>query len=457
MTIIGGGLAGAEAAWQLAIRGIRVDLYEMRPTVMGPAHHTASLAELVCSNSLKGTDPATPAGMVKRELEAMGSMLLATARKHAVPAGAALAVDRDRFSAAVTARLETLDEVTIHREEMTALPATGPVIVATGPLTSDALARALSEVIGVERLAFYDAAAPIVDAATIDRPRVFAASRYGKGTGTDYLNAPFARDEYERFHAALVTAERVTAKEFETAELFQACQPVEEIARRGIDALRFGPLKPVGLTDPATGRRPWAVVQLRTENRDRTAYNLVGFQTNLTFSAQRDVFRLIPGLESAEFVRYGVMHRNTFVDAPRLLDSTFAVRSDPRIRVAGQLAGTEGYLEAVAGGLIAALAFAAEASGAEVPVLPVETALGSLVRYATDPGTDLYQPMHANAGLFPPLDPPVRGKRPRYAAYAARGAQALATWSEANATLLAPALAALDDDGTGGGSRDARA
>ncbi len=457
MTVIGGGLAGAEAAWQLAVRGIPVDLYEMRPAVMGPAHHTGWIAELVCSNSLKGTDPDTPAGMVKRELDAMGSMLLATARTCAVPAGAALAVDRDRFSAAVTARLEALGEVTVHREELRELPTSGPVIVATGPLTSDALARSLNDVIGADRLAFYDAAAPIVDATTIDRSRVFAASRYGKGSGADYLNAPLEREEYERFHAALVAGERVTAKDFETADLFQACQPVEEIARRGIDALRFGPLKPVGLTDPATGRRPWAVVQLRPENRDHTAYNLVGFQTNLTFSAQRSVFRLIPGLESAEFLRYGVMHRNTFVDAPRLLDGTFAVRSDPRIRIAGQLAGTEGYLEAVAGGLIAALGFAAEASGVEAPTLPAETALGSLVRYATDPATYPYQPMHANAGLFPPLDPPVRGKRPRYAAYAARGALALARWTEAHAALLAPALMALAGDTAGGDRRDAGA
>lgn len=435
VTVIGGGLAGSEAAFQLAARGIPVRLVEMRPMVPSPAHHTGLLAELVCSNSLKSADPATAAGMLKAELASLGSLVLAAARATAVPAGGALAVDREAFSTLVASVLSSLPAIDIVREQADRLPE-GDVIVATGPLTAGEFSESLSGVLGEERLAFFDAAAPIVDAATIDRTRVFAASRYDKGGGADYLNCPMERDEYEAFIDALLQARRVHAKEFETVDLFQACQPVEEIARRGRDALRFGPLKPVGLTDPATGRRPWAVVQLRPENRDATAYNLVGFQTNLTFGEQERVFRLIPGLESAQFLRYGVMHRNTFVDAPRLLTPDLALRAEPRVRIAGQLAGTEGYLEAAAGGLVAALGTIAARLGTGSIRLPTETALGALLTYATDPDTAPYQPMHVNFGLMPPLDPPVRNKRDRYAAFARRAETAMVGWLDAHATPL---------------------
>jgi methylenetetrahydrofolate--tRNA-(uracil-5-)-methyltransferase len=422
VTIIGGGLAGSEAAWQLATRGIAVTLAEMRPHSMTPAHETGNLAELVCSNSLKSTDDTTAAGLLKRELRAMGSLILDVASSVCVPAGAALAVDRERFALEVTRRLESHPLVTVVREEVSTLPA-GLCIVATGPLTSDALIPALDDLVGSDRLSFFDAAAPIVDAATIDRSVIFAASRYDKGGGADYLNAPFEREEYEAFVSELVGASRVTAKSFERKELFSACQPVEEVARTGQDALRFGAMKPVGLLDPRTGRRPWAVVQLRAENAAGTAYNLVGFQTNLTFPEQQRVFRLIPGLGSAEFLRHGVMHRNTFVDAPRLLDPTLAVRREPRVRLAGQLTGTEGYVEAAGSGLLAAVNAYADIEGLEAFVLPQTCALGALIAYATDPSTCDYQPMHVNFGLVPPLDTAVRGKRERYAAYSRRAVE----------------------------------
>ncbi len=424
VTVIGGGLAGCEAAFQLAVRGVPVTLHEMRPAVSSPAHHTDRLAELVCSNSFKSQDPATASGMLKTELIAMGSLIMRCARHAAVPAGAALAVDRERFTEAVEASLAAMPALTIVRDEVTAVP-DGPVIVATGPLTSPGFEAALSALVGEGRLAFFDAAAPIVTADSLDRDVCFAASRYDKGEGSDYLNCPMDRDEYEAFIDALLAADRVTLREFETADLFQACQPVEEVARRGRDAARFGALKPVGLTDPRTGRRPWAVVQLRAEDRAGTAYNLVGFQTNLTFPEQRRVFSMIPGLGHAEFLRYGVMHRNTFVDAPRLLTRDLALREHPGVRLAGQLTGTEGYLEAAASGLLAALGTFAAERGLGPVVLPSETAFGALVDHATDPATAPYQPMHVNFGLMLPLEPPIRDKRARYQAYADRAQSAL--------------------------------
>ncbi|PKQ10036.1 MAG: methylenetetrahydrofolate--tRNA-(uracil(54)-C(5))-methyltransferase (FADH(2)-oxidizing) TrmFO [Actinobacteria bacterium HGW-Actinobacteria-9] len=419
VTVIGGGLAGTEAALQLSSRGCQVRLFEMRPGTPSPAHHTDRLAELVCSNSLKSTDDSTAAGQLKRELTALGSRVLATAHETSVPAGGALAVDRGEFSARLTDMVESDPHIELRRREVTELPE-GPVIVATGPLTSTGFEDVLSRLVGPARLAFFDAAAPIVDAGSIDRTIAFPASRYGKGEGDDYLNCPMNRDEYERFVAALIDARRVHAKDFERRELFSACQPAEEIARSGMDALRYGPLKPVGLIDPRTGERPWAVVQLRAENRANTAYNLVGFQTNLAFPEQDRVFRMIPGLETAEFLRYGVMHRNTFVDAPHLLDATLAVRSCPRVRIAGQLAGTEGYLEAAASGLLAALGTLTDMRGLEPLMLPPTGAFGALIAYATDPATERYQPMHVNWGLVPPLEIRLRGKRERYAAYADR-------------------------------------
>ena len=432
--VIGAGLAGSEAAWQLASRGIPVRLTEMRPADSTPAHHTASFAELVCSNSLKSIDPNSAAGMLKHEMDALGSLILAAARHCSVPAGGALAVDRTAFSSLVTDVVSSHPLITVINARADVVPS-GPAIIATGPLTADALADRLVSVTGEQGLSFYDAAAPIIDAASLNRAVVFAASRYDKGSGADYLNCPMDRATYERFIEALVAAQRVNAREFENRELFQACQPVEEIARRGADALRFGPMKPVGLTDPQTGGRPWAVVQLRSENRDATAYNLVGFQTNLTFAEQRRVFSMIPGLENADFLRYGVMHRNTFIDCPRLVTPTLALRAMPEIRVAGQLLGTEGYMEAAATGLLAALHTYAAGSGEDLEPLPTHTALGSLIAYATDPTTSPYQPMHVNMGLLPSLETPVRGKRERYAAYAARASDAMEAWLQSNPRL----------------------
>ena len=414
VTVVGGGLAGSECALQLARRGVRVRLFEQRPTKESPAHHGEGLAELVCSNSLKSTKPDTAAGLLKEELDLMGCELLPIARACSVPAGGALAVDREAFSRAVTERVEASPLIELVREEVTEIP-DGPCVIAAGPLCSDALFKALSSVVGGEGMSFFDAAAPIVDAESLDRSVVFEQSRYGEeGTG-DYLNCPMGREEYDAFMEALLSAERVLARDFEQAELFCACQPVEEVARTGHDSLRFGALKPVGLTDPRTGRHPWAAVQLRAESASRAAYNLVGFQTNLTWPEQRRVFRMIPGLEGAEFLRYGVMHRNSFVDAPHTLDGTFAVPGT-RVRLAGQITGTEGYVEAIASGLLAALNTFSDLSGAAPVRLPATGALGSLVAYATDPATTGYQPMHVNFGLVLPLENPPRNKAQRRAA-----------------------------------------
>ncbi|MDZ4063931.1 MAG: methylenetetrahydrofolate--tRNA-(uracil(54)-C(5))-methyltransferase (FADH(2)-oxidizing) TrmFO [Coriobacteriia bacterium] len=427
VTVIGAGLAGTEAALQLARRGVSVTLIEMRPVVPSAAHETDLLGELVCSNSFKSDDPITAAGQLKREIALLGSEVLRIARQSSVPAGAALAVDRTVFGAALTALVVASPNIELRREEATEIPSSGPVIVASGPLTSPALQKALEQFVGPDRLAFFDAAAPIVDGSSVDPDVAFAASRYGKGGGADYLNCPMDRETYDAFMTQLVGADRVRAHEFESSDLFAACQPVEEIARRSPDALRFGPMKPVGLVDPRTGQRPWAVVQLRSETASGSAYNLVGFQTNLTFGEQKRVFSMIPGLARAEFLRYGVMHRNTFINAPAVLDATLAVRTCPRIRIAGQLSGTEGYSEAVSTGLLAALNTFADIAGTPRVVLPTTTALGSLIAYATDSATRDYQPMHVNWGLVPPLNPPVRGKQLRYAAYSARSARDLDT------------------------------
>jgi methylenetetrahydrofolate--tRNA-(uracil-5-)-methyltransferase len=435
VTVIGGGLAGVEASWQVAERGLTVRLVEMRPSRMTPAHHGGDLAELVCSNSLKSTDENTAAGLLKSELRSLGSLVLECADATRVPAGGALAVDRSLFSAMISQRIASHPRIHVDRAEATRLPG-GPVVLATGPLTSPAFEHVLEELVG-DRLAFYDAAAPIVDAESLDRSVVFAQSRYDKGGGADYLNAPMNRDEYEAFYDELVSARRITAKDFERTDLFQACQPAEEVARSGRDALRFGALKPVGLTDPRTGERPWAVVQLRAENAAATAYNLVGFQTNLAFGEQERVFRMIPGLGEAQFLRHGVMHRNTFVDAPKVLDATLALRSDPRIRLAGQLTGTEGYTEAAMSGLLAGLNTWATLAGAGTIVLPETTAFGALLGHATNPETTGYQPMHVNFGIVPPLPERVRGKRERYAAYADRARGALVEWLAKHPEVMA--------------------
>jgi methylenetetrahydrofolate--tRNA-(uracil-5-)-methyltransferase len=416
--VIGGGLAGSECALQLADRGVHVTLVEQRPVASTAAHHTDGFAELVCSNSLKSTRHDSAAGLLKEELSKMGSKLISYAREAAVPAGGALAVDRKRFSDLVGEAISNTENIVVQRRVQTTLPE-GPAVIAAGPLCGDELFSAIAEKVGGDSLSFYDAAAPIVDAQTLDRDVVFSQSRYDdKGVG-DYLNCPMNKEEYDAFYDALIEAKRVVSKEFEQSDLFSACQPVEEVARTGRDSLRFGALKPVGLVDPRTGRRPWAAVQLRSENEANTAYNLVGFQTNLTWGEQKRVFRMIPGLENADFFRYGVMHRNSFVDAPRVLDKTFAI-PDTSVRLAGQITGTEGYTEAIASGLLAALNTYADLRGLPMVSLPPTSSFGSLVAYATNPNTSPYQPMHVNFGLVPPIEGKRLKKRERYQAYADR-------------------------------------
>ena len=431
VNIIGAGLAGSEAALQLAQRGVHVRLFEMRPETETDVHRGGDCAELVCSNSLKSTKPESAAGMLKAELAALGSQLIAAAGRSRVDAGGALAVDRDKFSADVTSMVK--ENPYIEYRVMcvsdpldASLGAADATILATGPLTSDALAQWLVDKTGSDNLAFFDAAAPVVMADSLDMDVLFRQSRYEQDAPGDYLNAPFDKESYDAFIAELVAADRVIKRDFETKDLFQACQPIEEIARKGADAPRFGTCKPVGLTDPATGRRPWAAVQLRAENAQGTAYNLVGFQTNLTFGEQKRVFRMIPGLQNAEFARYGVMHRNTFIQAPRLLDRDLRLRGvDAPVYVAGQLSGTEGYCEAIASGLMCALFVYAQLQGMQAPLLPAETAFGALLDYATDPATQDYQPMHVNFGILKPLDQHIRNKGMRYAAYAERGSRAM--------------------------------
>ena len=431
VNIIGAGLAGSEAALQLAQRGVHVRLFEMRPETETDVHRGGDCAELVCSNSLKSTKPESAAGMLKAELAALGSQLIAAAGRSRVDAGGALAVDRDEFSAGVTSMVKENPYIEYRvmcvSDPLDAcLGAADATILATGPLTSDALAQWLVDKTGSDNLAFFDAAAPVVMADSLDMDVLFRQSRYEQDAPGDYLNAPFDKESYDAFIAQLVAADRVIKRDFETKDLFQACQPIEEIARKGADAPRFGTCKPVGLTDPATGRRPWAAVQLRAENAQGTAYNLVGFQTNLTFGEQKRVFRMIPGLQNAEFARYGVMHRNTFIQAPRLLDRDLRLRGvDAPVYVAGQLSGTEGYCEAIASGLMCALFVYAQLQGMQPPLLPVETAFGALLDYATDPATQDYQPMHVNFGILKPLDQHIRNKGMRYAAYAERGSRAM--------------------------------
>lgn len=439
VTVVGGGLAGSECALSLAARGVPVKLIEMRPVRTSPAHNTGDLAELVCSNSLKSTRVDSAAGLLKAELDLMGSKLLPLAKATAVPAGGALAVDREAFAQAVTQAVEENPLIELVRQEVAEIPQ-GPVVIAAGPLCSDDLFASvqalLAESGAAEALSFFDAAAPIVDASTIDREVVFTQSRYGEADAGDYLNCPMNQEEYEAFIHELVNAKRVVQKDFEQKDLFRACQPVEEVARTGQDSLRFGALKPVGLTDPRTGRRPWAAVQLRAENGEGTAYNLVGFQTNLTWPEQRRVFSMIPGLNRAEFFRYGVMHRNTFIDSPKALDSTFAVPAHPRVRFAGQICGTEGYTEAIASGLLAALNTYAALTGAPKVELPATGALGSLVAYATNPNTVDYQPMHVNFGLVPPLEGSRLKKKERYQAYSARALKDMKSYIQSRPDLF---------------------
>ena len=435
VTVIGAGLAGCEAALQLACRGIHVRLFEMRPNKQTDVHKTGNFAELVCSNSFKSKNPDSAAGCLKTELEAMGSFLLKAAYKTEVAAGGALAVDRDAFSSCVQQMIDENENIEVIREEVNEFP-DGYCICATGPLTSEPLAKCIEEECGSAHLAFYDAAAPIVEADSINRDIVFAQSRYDKGDGADYLNAPFDKETYEAFWEELINAQRVIEKDFERKELFAACQPVEEVARSGMDALRFGALKPVGLTDPRSGKRPWAAVQLRAENSNCTAYNLVGFQTNLRFGEQERIFRMIPGLENAEFSRFGVMHRNTFIDTPHCLTKTLALPNKPNIHFAGQLTGTEGYMEAVASGLFVALCIYAQMNNLQQPQVPKHTLFGSLLDYATDSNVQDYQPMHVNYGILEPIEPKIRKKQQRYAANAKRAREELFKYIESRSDLF---------------------
>ena len=419
--VIGAGLAGCEAAWRIASAGVPVELYEMKPLRFSPAHRSEGFAELVCSNSLKAEREESAAGLLKLEMRRLGSLLLSCADSCRVPAGGALAVDRDEFSAAVTKRIEENPLIRIRREEVTELPRQGITVVATGPLTSDALAEQISALCGGS-LSFFDAAAPIVTAESLCRDRIFAASRYGRGDDGAYLNCPMDREEYERFHAELVGAERAPVHEFDAGDpkVYEGCMPVEIMARRGPDTLRFGPMKPVGLRDPNTGHRPWAVLQLRQENAEGTLYNLVGFQTNLRFPEQRRVFGMIPGLEHAEYARYGVMHRNTFLNSPMVLSSGFSLRENPDLFFAGQITGVEGYMESAASGIAAGLNAVRRLRGLENVTLPETTMIGALSRYAASGGIGPFQPMGANFGILPPAEEKIRDKKERYAALSAR-------------------------------------
>jgi methylenetetrahydrofolate--tRNA-(uracil-5-)-methyltransferase len=472
--IAGGGLAGSEAAWQLAERGVAVTMYEMRPVCPTPAHKTDRLAELVCSNSLKSNAPGSASWLLKEELRRAGSLLLRVAAECAVPGGSALSVDRECFAEGVTAAIAGHALITVRREELRDIPDEGLTLIATGPLTSDALAARLQSLTGSENLAFYDAISPVVDAETLNMERIFAASRYGKGGGEDYLNCPFTEDEYRIFYEALESAKTVPAHEFEKVKFFEACLPIEELGRRGYDTLRFGPMKPVGLVDPRTGRQPFAVVQLRAENLRFSSYNLVGFQNHLKFPEQERIMRLIPGLENAEFLRLGQIHRNTYINSPRLLAPDLSFRSAPQVFVAGQLSGVEGYVECIATGLVAGLALAARvrpeawhghpghehhgqdaratlrvgAGGAGpwpsaarpyVPP-PRTTALGSLVHYITHASSTNYQPANISFDLLPPVEglprPIARDRRKRREKQCERALADFAGWLETMVHVL---------------------
>jgi methylenetetrahydrofolate--tRNA-(uracil-5-)-methyltransferase len=440
--IAGGGLAGSEAAWQLARRGVRVTLCEMRPQRPTPAHKSDHLAELVCSNSLKSNAPGAASWLLKEEMRRVGSLLLRLADECAVPGGSALAVDRERFSAAVTQAIDRHPLITLCREEVTEIPGDRLTLIATGPLTSDALAQDLQRLTGTESLAFYDSISPIVDAETLNMDRVFRASRYGKG-GDDYLNCAMSPEEYRAFYDALMGAETVQAHEFEDVKYFEACLPIEELARRGFDTLRFGPMRPVGFIDPRTGRRPYALVQLRAENLRTSSYNLVGFQNHLKFPEQKRILRLIPGLENAEFLRYGQIHRNTYINAPRLLSPDLSFRTTPQIFIAGQLSGVEGYVECIATGLLAGMALVHRVRQERFTPPPRTTALGSLVHYITHASPQNYQPANIAFDLLPPVEDPsrqlARDRRARREKQCDRALQDLQPWLEAVAPVSSPA------------------
>ena len=428
VTVIGAGLAGSEAAWQIAQAGYSVRLFEMKPQKFSPAHKSAGFAELICSNSLKAARIDSAAGLLKEEMRRMDSLLVACADKTAVPAGGALAVDRDRFSELVTKAITEHPNIEVMHGEVTEIPAEGVTVIASGPLTSDTLAEQITNLCG-GALSFFDAAAPIVTRESLDMEHCFTASRYDKGT-PDYINCPMTKEEYQAFWAELVKAEEAEVHGFEDSGVFEGCMPVEVMARRGEDTLRFGPLKPRGLVDPKTGREPYAVVQLRRDNADGTIYNLVGFQTHLKWGEQKRVFSMIPALHDAQYLRYGVMHRNTYLDSPRLLDRYYRLKSDPRIAFAGQMTGVEGYVESCASGFLAGIELARRLKGQAPLDLPRETAIGALGLYVSNESVADFQPMNVNFGIIPPLDHRVKGKRNKNAELSRRSLAILDTMKE---------------------------
>ena len=423
--VIGAGLAGCEAAWTLAQQGIAVRLYEMKPQQYTPAHQYKGFAELICSNSLKAARIGSAAGMLKEEMRILGSLTMEAAQQTSVSAGGALAVDRERFSDFITERILAHPLIEVVHQRVDHLPE-GTGIVASGPLTEEHLAQDIAQLCGESYLSFFDAAAPIITFESLDKDKVFFAARYGRGED-DYINCPMDKEQYEAFYEQLVQAESVQLHSFEREQMkvYEGCMPVEVMAKRGADTLRYGPLKPVGLTDPHTGRRPWAVVQLRSENRQGSLYNLVGFQTNLKFPEQKRVFSMIPGLEQAEFVRYGVMHRNTFLDSPRLLESDLSLKKRPEIYFAGQITGVEGYVESAASGILAGHNLARRLRGEQPLQLPLDCMLGALVHYISDPSVSDFQPMGANMGILPPWQERVKDKTKRYELIANRGRDSL--------------------------------
>ena len=416
--VIGAGLAGSEAAWQLAQRGLQVELYEMKPHKKSPAHHTDTFAELVCSNSLRGDRLENAVGLLKEELRRLGSLIIACADETRVEAGGCLAVDRQGFSDLVTEKIKNHPNITVISREITEVPE-GPVIVATGPLTSDALSEAIGAYFGADYLHFFDAAAPLVTAESVDMDHAWWQSRYDRGT-PDYINCAMNKEQYEAFVAELISAEEAEVHGFEDKRVFEGCMPVEVMARRGQDTLRYGPLKPVGLVDPKTGKEPYAVVQLRQDNAAKSVFNLVGFQTHLKFGEQKRVFSMIPALHRAEFVRYGVMHQNTFLQSPKLLDRYYADRRNPLVAFAGQMTGVEGYVESAASGFLAAVAMAAKVQDREVPVFPQQTAIGALGLYISDERVDNFQPMNINFSIIAPLEQRLRKKSEKNLALAMR-------------------------------------
>ncbi|QDY82178.1 FADH(2)-oxidizing methylenetetrahydrofolate--tRNA-(uracil(54)-C(5))-methyltransferase TrmFO [Paenibacillus polymyxa] len=424
VTVIGAGLAGSEAAWQIASRGVPVKLYEMRPVVKTPAHHTDKFAELVCSNSLRANGLTNAVGVLKEEMRILNSLVLSAADRHAVPAGGALAVDRDGFSGHITDTLHQHPLIEVVNEELQELPQDGIVVVATGPLTSPALSEQIKTLMGEEYFYFYDAAAPIVEKDSIDMSKVYLASRYDKGEAA-YLNCPMSEAEFDAFYEALITAEVAQVKEFEKEIYFEGCMPIEVMMQRGKQTALFGPMKPVGLVNPHTGELPYAVVQLRQDNAAGTLYNLVGFQTHLKWGEQKRVFSMIPGLEEAEFVRYGVMHRNTFINSPQQLHPTYQFKGRSNLFFAGQMTGVEGYVESAASGLLAGINAARAARGQEMFVFPAETTLGSMARYITTADFKHFQPMNANFGLLPKLEIRIRNKKEKNEALANRALESL--------------------------------